>query len=64
MNTISGLSFYDSLNKLTVGWLILLPLVSDANEAFMNPLAYVVAFIVGMIYQFLVQLIDLAICFA
>ena len=55
MNTISGLSFYDSLNKLTVGWLILSPLVSDANEAFMNPLAYVVAFIVGMIYQYLVQ---------
>lgn len=55
MNTISGLSFYDSLNKLTIGWLILLPLVSDANMAIQNPLAYVVAFLVGTIYQFLVQ---------
>lgn len=55
MNTISGLSFYDSLNKLTVGWLILFPLVIDAVLAFKNPIAHVAAFLVGTIYQCSIQ---------
>lgn len=55
MNTITGLSFYDSLNKLTVGWLALLPFMMDASEAFKNPLAYVAAFLIGIIYQNLIQ---------
>lgn len=55
MNTITGLSFYDSLNKLTVGWLILFPLVIDAVLAFKNPIAHVAAFLVGTIYQCSIQ---------
>ena len=55
MNTISGLSFYDSLNKLTVGCLILFPLVIDSVLAFNNPIAHVAAFLVGTIYQCSIQ---------
>ena len=49
--TISGVSFYDSLNKLTVGWLIILPLLENTYSAFSYPTAYVVAFLVGTIYH-------------
>lgn len=55
MNTISGLSFYDSLNKLTVGWLIIIPILADADSAFNNPIAHVSAFLVGIIYQCVIQ---------
>lgn len=55
MNTISGLSFYDSLNKLTVGWLIIFPFLIDAGLAFNNPIAHVAAFLVGTIYQCSIQ---------
>ena len=55
MNTISGLSFYDSLNKLTVGWLIIMPILADTGSAFNNPIAHVAAFLVGIIYQYVIQ---------
>ena len=55
MNTISGLSFYDSLNKLTVGWLIIMPILADTGSAFNNPIAHVAAFLVGIIYQCVIQ---------
>lgn len=55
MNTKSGLSFYDSLNKLTVGWLIIMPILADTGSAFNNPIAHVAAFLVGIIYQCVIQ---------
>lgn len=51
MNTINGISYYDSLNKLTIGWLILLPFLLDPEPALKNPVAYVIAFLVGTLYQ-------------
>lgn len=59
MNTISGLSFYDSLNKMTIGTLVLLlvkdmPSEDDGKSIF---LFIVAAFIIGCIFQMVVQFI-------
>ena len=55
MNNISGISFYDSLNKLTVGILLLLIVVTNPCEAFLKPLFYIVAFFVGCVYQVFIR---------
>ena len=52
MNTITGFTFYDSLNKLTVGTLLLLlagGMIGDKAET--NILFFVTAFIIGIFYQ-------------
>lgn len=52
MNTITGFTFYDSLNKLTVGTLLLLLLGGMIGEkAETNILFFVSAFIIGIFYQ-------------
>ena len=52
MNTITGFTFYDSLNKLTVGTLLLLLLGGMIGEkAETNILFFVTAFIIGIFYQ-------------
>ena len=52
MNTITGFTFYDSLNKLTVGTLLLLLLGGIIGEkAETNILFFVTAFIIGIFYQ-------------
>ena len=61
MNTISGLSFYDSLNKMTIGALVLL-LIDRSSEdieygAVSMFLFIVTAFIVGCFFQTIVQII-------
>lgn len=59
MNTISGLSFYDSLNKMTIGTLVLL-LVKDMpseDDGISIFLFIVAAFIIGCIFQMVVQFI-------
>lgn len=57
MNTISGLSFYDSLNRLTIGALVLL-LVSNKVELYGHEFLWVItAFFVGCIFQMIVQFI-------
>lgn len=59
MNTISGLSFYDSLNKMIIGTLVLLlvkdmPSEDDGKSIF---LFIVAAFITGCVFQMIVQFI-------
>ena len=52
MNTITGFTFYDSLNKLTVGTLLLLlagGMIGEKSET--NILFFVTAFIIGIFYQ-------------
>ena len=52
MNTITGFTFYDSLNKLTVGTLLLLlqgGIIGEKAET--NILFFVTAFIIGIFYQ-------------
>lgn len=52
MNTITGFTFYDSLNKLTVGTLLLLlagGMIGEKAET--NILFFVTAFIIGIFYQ-------------
>ena len=61
MNTISGLSFYDSLNKMTIGILVLL-LIDKSSEDIKYDIVsmflfIVVAFIVGCFFQMIVQII-------
>lgn len=52
MNTITGFTFYDSLNKLTVGTLLLFLLGGMIGEkAETNILFFVTAFIIGIFYQ-------------
>lgn len=52
MNTITGFTFYDSLNKLTVGTLLLLLVGGMIGEkAETNILFFVTAFIIGIFYQ-------------
>ena len=52
MNTITGFTFYDSLNKLTVGTLLLLLIGGMIGEkAETNILFFVTAFIIGIFYQ-------------
>lgn len=56
MNVITGLSFYDSLNKLTTGTLLLLlfiPSQSTGNDSWL--LFFIAAFLLGCFYQFCVQ---------
>lgn len=55
MNTITGLSFYDSLNKMTIGILILLLIFPIPNSIEGKFLYIVAAFIVGSIFQMIVQ---------
>lgn len=54
MNTISGLSFYDSLNKLSVGMLLLF-LIPSLGEAISSPFFYIIAFIIGCVYQAIIR---------
>ena len=52
MSTITGFTFYDSLNKLTVGTLLLLlagGMIGEKAET--NILFFVTAFIIGIFYQ-------------
>lgn len=53
MNTISGISFYDSLNKLSIGILLILPY----GLCFSNPFYYIVAFFIGCIFQQLIRML-------
>ena len=56
MNTITGFTFYDSLNKLTVGTLLLLLLGGMIGEkAETNILFFVTAFIIGIFYQTIIK---------
>ena len=56
MNTITGFTFYDSLNKLTVGTLLLLLLEGMIGEkAETNILFFVTAFIIGIFYQTIIK---------
>ncbi len=56
MNTITGFTFYDSLNKLTVGTLLLLLLGGMVGEkAETNILFFVTAFIIGIFYQTIIK---------
>lgn len=56
MNTITGFTFYDSLNKLTVGTLLLLlpgGMIGEKVET--NILFFVSAFIIGIFYQTIIK---------
>lgn len=56
MNTITGFTFYDSLNKLTVGTLLLFLLGGMIGEkAETNILFFVTAFIIGIFYQTIIK---------
>ena len=56
MNTITGFTFYDSLNKLTVGTLLLLLVEGMIGEkAETNILFFVTAFIIGIFYQTIIK---------
>lgn len=56
MNTITGFTFYDSLNKLTVGTLLLLlPGGMIGEKAETNILFFVTAFIIGISYQTIIK---------
>lgn len=58
MNTITGFTFYDSLNKLTVGALLLLLVGGMIGEkAETNILFFVTAFIIGIFYQTFIKYI-------
>lgn len=56
MNTITGFTFYDSLNKLTVGTLLLLLTGTRMGEnAESTILFFVTAFIIGIFYQTIIK---------
>lgn len=56
MNTITGFTFYDSLNKLTVGTLLLLLVGGMIGEkAETNILFFVTVFIIGIFYQTIIK---------
>jgi hypothetical protein len=55
MSEITGVGFYESLNKFFVGFLILILFVGLNSGLFINPLFLISAYIVGCIYQALVQ---------
>lgn len=56
METITGSSFYDSLNKLTVGTLLLLLVGGMIGEkAETNILFFVLAFVIGIFYQTIIK---------
>lgn len=55
MSEITGVGFYESLNKFFVGFLILVLFVGLNSDLFINPLFLISAYIVGCIYQALVQ---------
>ena len=56
MNTITGFTFYDSLNKLTVGTLLLLLVGGMIGEkAETNIMFFVTAFIIGIFYQTIIK---------
>lgn len=55
MNTISGMSFYDSLNKLSVGVLILALWANMPDDAIGLIFFVIVAFIVGLFYQMIIK---------
>lgn len=55
MSEITGVGFYESLNKFFVGFLILVLFVGLDSELFANPLFLISAYIVGCICQALVQ---------
>lgn len=55
MSEITGVGFYESLNKFFVGFLILVLFVGLDLDLFINPLFLISAYIVGCIYQALVQ---------
>lgn len=58
MNTITGFTFYDSLNKLTVGTLLLLLTGTRMGEnAESTILFFVTAFIIGIFYQTIIKCI-------
>lgn len=55
MSEITGVGFYESLNKFFVGFLILVLFVGLDSELFINPLFLISAYIVGCFYQAIVQ---------
>ena len=57
MNGINGLNFYESLNKLIMGFLIFVLFVGTNSGSFVEPLLLIYAYIVGCIYQALVQVV-------
>lgn len=57
MNTISGLSFYDSLNRLTIGALLLIKETPSKNDGVQLFLFVVASFVIGSIFQMIVQLL-------
>lgn len=58
MDTINGITFYDSLNKLTTGYLIVwwIPFVILQNdEGLPAPLIVILAFCIGCVWQLIVE---------
>lgn len=59
MNLVNGIGFYESLNKLIVGFLCLYLIVDMDNTYISNPLFYIGSFIIGCIYQALIRLLTM-----
>lgn len=57
MSEITGVGFYESLNKFFVGFFILVLFVGLNSELFTNPLFLISAYIVGCIYQAIIQVL-------
>lgn len=55
MNGISSLNFYESLNKFIMGFLIFVLVVGPDPCSFTKPLFLISAYIVGCIYQAIIQ---------
>ena len=55
MSEITGVGFYESLNKFFVGFLILVLFVGLDSDLFTDPLFLISAYIVGCIYQAIIQ---------
>ena len=53
MNSISSISFYDSLNKLSIGILLILP----NTQCFNNPFFYIISFFTGCIFQQFIRIL-------
>lgn len=54
MNTLSGISFYDAINKVSIGAIILVavkPCASFMNDALCGMLFLIASFVVGIIVQ-------------
>lgn len=50
------MSFYDSLNKYAIGWMLLFLFASNPTDAFNHvPISHVAAFVVGILFQFLME---------